>query len=398
MSATTFMSAGGPLAPYAAGYRGWLAGQGYLPGPARRQLRLFAHLSGWLAVSGAGADALAGECLVEYAAVRRADGQFLYSARALAPLLRYLRELGVLPEVAARGPEGPLGDVLAAFHRYLAEERGLARFTTARYEYWARRFLSRPGGLLPGQLRAADVHGFVAASCRELSVPAAKQMVSALRALLQFLHVSGVTGRELAGAVPGVPGWSLSHLPKGLRPAEVAGLLGVCDRTTRTGVRDYAVLCLLSRLGLRAGEIAALCLEDVDWRRGELLVRGKGRREERLPLPADAGAALAGYVRSGRPAGQRRELFLRVRAPGGPLGRSGVSAIVVRAGRAAGIAGAGAHRLRHSVATELLGQGATLAEVGQVLRHSSASSTAIYAKVDRLALAGLGLPWPGSAS
>jgi site-specific recombinase XerD len=316
MSATTFMSAGGPLVPYAAGYRQWLAGQGYLPGPVRRQLRLFAHLSGWLAVSGAGMDALAGERLAEYAAVRRADGQFLYSARALAPLLRYLRELGVLPEVAA--------------------------------------------------------------SCRELSVPAAKQMVSALRALLRFLHVSGVTGRELAGAVPGVPGWSLSHLPKGLRPAEVAGLLGVCDRTARTGLRDYAVLCLLSRLGLRAGEIAALSLQDVDWRQGELLVRGKGRREERLPLPADVGAALAGYVRSGRPAGQR-ELFLRVRAPSGPLGRSGVSAIVVRAGRAAGIAGAGAHRLRHSVATDLLGQGATLAEVGQVLRHSSASSTAIYA-------------------
>ena len=203
MSETSLVPVGGPLAPYASGYGEWLAGQGYLPGPVRRQLRLFAHLSCWLAVSGAGVDALAGEWLAEYAAVRRAEGLFLYSARALAPLLRYLREREVLPEAMAYGPAGPLGDLLAAFHRYLAEERGLTRFTTARYEYWAGRFLARLGGLLPGQLRAADVHGFVAASCRELSVPAAKQMVSGLRALLRFLHVSGVTGAELAGAVPG---------------------------------------------------------------------------------------------------------------------------------------------------------------------------------------------------
>ena len=394
----TLVPGGGPLGPYAAGYREWLAGRGYLPGQVGRQLRLFADISRWLAESGAGTDALTGDGLAEYAGVRRAGGQFLYSARALIPLLRYLRELGVIPAAAPRGPEGAVGEMLAGFGRYLAEERGLSGFTAGRYEYWARRFLAQPGGLPPGQLRAADVHRFVAASCRELSVPAAKQMVSALRALLRFWHVSGVTGQELAGAVPGVPGWSMSHLPEGLTPGEVAGLLGACDRTTGKGRRDYAVLCLLSRLGLRAGEIAVLCLEDVDWHRGELVVRGKDRRQERLPLPADVGAALAAYLRSGRPAGRHRELFLRVQAPRGPLSRSGVSAIAVRAGRAAGIAGAGAHRLRHSVATELLGQGATLAEVGQVLRHASASSTAIYAKVDRLALAGLARPWPGSAS
>jgi integrase/recombinase XerD len=392
------VSGGGPLGSYAAGYRQWLAGEGCLPGPARRQVRLLAHLSWWLAESGTGAGALTGERVAEFAGVRRAEGQFLYSVQALVPLLRYLRGLGVVPETAARAPEGPVEEMLAAFCCYLAEERGLARFTVGRYEYWAALFLSRAGGRPPGLLRAADVHGFVAASCRELSVPAAKQMVSGLRALLRFLHVSGITGGELAGAVPGVAGWSVRHLPRGLRPGEVAGLLQACDRTAPAGLRDYAVLCLLSRLGLRAGEVAALCLEDMDWHRGELVIRGKGRREERLPLPADVGAAVAAYLCSGRPAGARRELFVRVRAPGGPLSPAAVGAIVVRAGRAAGISGAGAHRLRHSAATGLLGQGATLAEVGQVLRHASASSTAIYAKVDRLALAGLARPWPGSAS
>src|SRR2546421_742264 len=243
---------------------------------------------------------------------------------------------------------------------------------------------------------AADVHHFVLKATRELSVPAAKQLVSALRALLRFLQVSGITDRDLLGAVPGVAGWSMAHLPRGLDRDEVRRLLGSPDRSTAVGMRDYAVLLVLCRLGLRAGEVARLRLDDVDWCRGELLVAGKGSRLERLPLPHDVGAALATYLHRGRPRDEaRRALFLRVRAPRGGLNRGGVGAIVARAGRAAGIEAAGAHRLRHSVSTELLRAGSSLTEGGQGLRHARVSSTAIYAKVDRLRLGELARPWPG---
>lgn len=268
-----------------------------------------------------------------------------------------------------------------------------------RYQYWATRFLGGRGDATAiAGLRARDVHAFVLQATRQLSVPAAKQLVSSLRALLRFLHVSGVVDRDLLGAVPGVRTYSLSHLPRGLNPDEVSRLLAAPKRSEAKGLRDYAVLVMLARLGLRAGELAALELDDIDWRRGELTVRGKGRRVERLPLPADVGEALATYLRAARPSDGSRALFLTVQAPRRPLGRGGVGSIVVRAGRAAGIERAGAHRLRHSVATELLRAGASLNEVGQVLRHASAASTAIYAKVDDATLVELARPWPGRTS
>jgi site-specific recombinase XerD len=179
----------------------------------------------------------------------------------------------------------------------------------------------------------------------------------------------------------------------------VSRLLASCDRGTPGGRRDYAILTVLARLGLRAGEVAGLELDDLDWRGGEIIVRGKGNRAERLPLPADVGEAVAGYLRAGRPAtAAGRTVFVRVKAPRRALTKGGVTQVVAAAGRRAGLGPLSAHRLRHTVATELLRAGAPLAEIGQLLRHRSALTTAIYAKVDRDALRTIARAWPGGAA
>jgi integrase/recombinase XerD len=219
-----------------------------------------------------------------------------------------------------------------------------------------------------------------------------------LRSLLRYLYVAGDTRVPLEAAVPKVAGWRLTGLPITFGRAEVSRLLASCDRRTTFGRRDYAVLTLLSRLGLRAGEVAALSVDDFDWRAGELVVRGKGRGEERLPLPADVGEAVAGWLRRGRPRCEFATVFTRVRAPHRPLTGAAVSAIVRAACARSGLPELNAHRLRHSAATEMLRAGASLREVGQVLRHASVVTTAIYAKVDRDRLRSLALPWPGAAS
>jgi integrase len=215
---------------------------------------------------------------------------------------------------------------------------------------------------------------------------------------LRFLHVDGEVEQDLAGAVPSVASWRLASLVKALDARSVARLLTSCDRRTRVGRRDFAIVTLLSRLGLRAGELAALQLQDVDWRGGELLVRGKGGRQERLPLPADVGETLARWLERGRPHRASVFVFTRVRAPYGGLSAGAVSQIVRRACQRAGLPIVSAHCLRHTAATEMLRAGGSLTEVGQVLRHRSRDVTSIYAKVDRLALAQVLMPWPGSAA
>ena len=219
----------------------------------------------------------------------------------------------------------------------------------------------------------------------------------ALRSLLGFLYLEGMIDRPLAGAVPSVASWRLSGLPKGLSPAEVAGLLESCDRASVVGRRDLAMLMLLARLGLRAGEVARLELDDIDWRAGEIVVRGKGDRCERLPLPADVGGTITAYLRDGRPkTAQGRAVFVRVRGPQRALTGDGVSAVVAAGARRLGVIYA--HRLRHTVAIDLLRAGSSLVEVGQVLRHRSMLTTAIYAKVDVEALRTIARSWPGGAS
>lgn len=243
------------------------------------------------------------------------------------------------------------------------------------------------------RLSAADVSQFLAGECPRRSVSGARDVIKGLRVLLRYLHIAGLIAAPLQWSLPSVAHRRYRTLPIGLEPAAVRRLLASCDRRRTIGRRDYAVLLLLSRLGLRAGEVAAIRLEDVDWRRGELTVRCKGSRLERVPLPVDVGEALVSYLRR-RPRSEHRELFLCVRAPRGPLSALAVSGIVHRACKRADVPPVNAHRLRHTAATELVRAGASLPEVAELLHHRQLATTAIYAKVDRRALRALARPWP----
>jgi integrase/recombinase XerD len=390
----------GPLAVFAAGFGVHLERSGYRSGAAADQLWLLVAVSRWLAERGLGAADLTAARVEEFSAQRRASGRArLVSPRALGPLLGYLRDLGVAPAAVRSVPLTPVDVLVERYGAYLLERRGLAASTVRDYVGVARVFLSDREAAL-GELALAGLDGaavleFVLRESRRCSVGSAKCMVTRLRALLRFLHVEGEIGQGLAGVVPSVASWRLASLVKALDARSVARLLGSCDRRTRVGRRDFAVLLLLSRLGLRAGEVAALRLSDVDWRAGELLVRGKGGREECLPVPVDVGEALAGWLRRGRPRCECAYLFTRVKAPLGGLSAGGVSMVVRRACQRTGLPAVGAHRLRHTAATEMLRAGGSLTEVGQVLRHRGRDVTSIYAKVDRLALAAVVAPWPG---
>jgi site-specific recombinase XerD len=283
--------------------------------------------------------------------------------------------------------------VLEDYRAYLRGERGLAAVSVSDRMREADRFLAGRAGDAAG-LTAAEVTRYVMAECGRRGPGSAKHLVTGLRSLLRYLYVAGVVPGRLDGAVPAVAGWRGGGLPRALPAGQVAALLGSCDRGTATGRRDFAVLVLLARLGLRAGEVAALELDDIGWRAGELAVRGKGGRQERLPLTADAGEAIAGYLRDGRRAGCGRSVFLRACAPYGAMTAGAVKKVVRRACDRAGVPQAGAHRLRHTAGTAMLRAGASLEEVGQVLRHRAAATTAIYAKVDDTALRALARPWP----
>ena len=389
----------GPLAEYAPGFAVELARVGYRENSKADQLRLLAHLSRWLAGEGLGAVEVTIAVGDEFLAARRAAGYTLWlSRRALVPLLQYLRALGVAPPEPVVD-QSPTEAMIARYREYLTSERGLRASTARCYADLVRPFLCKregsDGALELDDLAAKDVTAFVVTEVPKRQCRSAKLTVTALRSLLGFFHVEGVIADSLAWAVPSVAGSRLAVLPRALGPGQVQQLLVACDRSTELGRRDFAVLTMLARLGLRAGEIAGLQLDDVDWRGGEIIVRGKGDRRECLPLPVDVGRAVAAYLRRGRPTAECRCLFLRVRAPHRALTSGAVSAIVIGAARKAGLPKLGAHRLRHTAATEMLRAGASLPEIGQVLRHRSLLSTAIYAKVDREALRELARPWPG---
>jgi integrase/recombinase XerD len=392
----------GPLERYAAGFVAELVESGYRPNAAAVQLRLLAHLSGWLEREGIDPGELREPELERFRANDLAVVRSLRIADGLVPLLGYLRGLGVVP--AAVEPALSSAELLLDRYRdYLLVERGLTAGTARGYVDCVRSFVSSrargDGEVDLAGLTPQDVLGFVLADCQCRQRRSAKLMVTALRSLLRFLHVEGLIDRPLAPVVPSVAFWRLQGLPRGLDSGQVRALLESCDTDTANGRRDLAILLLLVRLGMRRGEVAALGLDDVDWRAGELLVRGKGSRVERLPLPADVGEALAGYLRDGRPrdAGTRA-VFMRMRAPRAALTPAGVTQVVVAAGRRAGLGEVAPHRLRHTAASELLRRGAPLAEIGQLLRHRTELTTAIYAKVDRDRLRELALPWPGGAS
>ncbi|MBV9197590.1 MAG: tyrosine-type recombinase/integrase [Solirubrobacterales bacterium] len=399
MSSHSGVRVGGPLAVFAAGFVDDLVARGYRPGSAADQVRLMAEVSGWLAERGLGAGDLTVGVAEQFAADRRAGRSRLRSVRALCPMVDYLRAVGVVPPAVAPVPVTPVELLIERYSAYLLQRRGVARSTVRNYVGVARVFLSWRetglGSLELMELDGAAVSEFVLRESRRSSVGSAKCMVTRLRVLLRFLHLEGEIGRDLAGAVPSVASWRLASLVRALDARSVGRLLSSCDRRTRVGSRDFAIVTILSRLGLRAGEVAALRLVDVDWRAGELLIRGKGSRHERLPLPADVGEALAGWLARGRPRCESVFLFTRLRAPHGGLSSGAVSQIVRRACQRAGLPLVGAHRLRHTAATEMLRAGGSLTEVGEVLRHRGRDVTSIYAKVDRLALAAVVQPWPG---
>jgi site-specific recombinase XerD len=293
-------------------------------------------------------------------------------------------------------PSSAQEELVDRYRVYLVEERGLAPKTVIARERTARLFLAEHSGRELRDLDAGDVSGFVTRQCRRLTVRSAERLVNGMRSFLRFALVEGLITVPLAGAVPSVARRTGAGLPRGLDPRQVKALLASCDRRRVIGRRDYAILVLLARLGLRAAEVAALRLDDIDWRAGELVVRGKGRTEERLPLPCDVGEAIAGYLCRGRPPRPEREVFLRVNAPLRGLAPEGVSEVVRAASERSGLGSFGAHRLRHTAGTEMLRAGASLPEVAQVLRHRSVATTTIYAKVDHLALRDLAMAWPGS--
>jgi site-specific recombinase XerD len=315
-------------------------------------------------------------------------------------VLDQLRLSGDIPPPLAKPVEGPLDQALADFRKYLVQERGLSKQTIGGYVPIVRSFLSERfgnGAIRPCDLRQADTNEYLqrrqAAHC-----PATLQgMTAALRSYFTFLHLRGDIHMNLAAAVPAVACWRLSTVPKFLKPDEVRRLLASCDQTTVKGQRDYTILLLLARLGLRAGEVIAMRLDDIDWDAGEMLIRGKGQRHDRLPIPKDVGAALAEYLHRGRPRSSTRHVFVRLNAPHKEfVSSSDISTIVRQLIDRAGLhpASKGAHLLRHSLATNMLQKGASLTEIGEVLRHRCPITTELYSKVAIDALRTLAQPWP----
>ena len=388
----------GPLAPYAAGFESWLSSRAYSPSAAADRLYQFDQLSRWLERHGLHVDELTDEQAARFSASRRAAGVVMWAApHSTVLLLGYLRELEVAPAPTPVLVQGRLEELLADYGGYLSIERGLCDHTVFdAYVPAARLFLSEldcGDELHLARLTAAGVSTFLARECEHRSVSGARDLVCALRSLLRYLHLAGLTATPLVWAVPSVADLRDRSLPRGLEPAAVRRLLSSCDRRRLLGRRDFAILLLLARLGLRAGEVAAITLDDIDWRAGILLVHGKGSREDALPLPTDIGEAIVSYLRR-RPSCECRALFLRVTAPRHGLNRCTVAWVVRAACDRAGLPRVGAHRLRHTAATGMLHAGASLSEIGQVLRHRESKTTAIYAKVDDTALRALTRPWP----
>ncbi|MGA2307308.1 MAG: site-specific integrase [Acidimicrobiales bacterium] len=387
----------GPLAPYAAGFAEELVALGYSKSAAKKQMILLAHLDGWLKARGHEAGEVTADLVEPLFAARRHEGRSnLLTTKSLKPFLGFLRRAGVAepPRVVS---VDPLELMIDRYQLYLAQERGLVEGSVHFYVLVARLFLSERRVIADlVDLGAADVIQLTGRVCEGRGLSSARQAVSALRSLLRWLQMEGWTGPGLDQAVLSVAGWS-PNLPRAIGAGQAAQLLRSCDRRRALGRRDYAILTLLVRLGLRGGEVVGLELDDLDWRRGEILVRGKGRRQDRLPLPSDVGEALAGYLQRGRPQSTSRRFFLRHQAPFVGFSDTGaIRGVLGRACARAGLAYASPHRLRHTTATEMLRAGAPLSEIAQVLRHRSPTTTSLYAKVDNVRLAELARPWPGA--
>ncbi|MEH1130794.1 site-specific integrase [Micromonospora sp. CPCC 206061] len=402
MATVLWVQGEGPLAPFVAGYRRCLEQLGYSSRSVRERIEVVGRLSRWLVLEGLSVAELTPERVEQFLEVWRAAGQQrVPTMRTLVPLFDHLREQRVLAPAPAL-PVTALAQLLGLYSRYLVQDRGLAPLTVLRYLRMAKRFLvrraSQPGGGETGAegLDGAEINGYLLECCSRLVVESAKREAADLRSLLKFLYLQGLTATDLGSAMPPVAGWRDTRLPATMTAAQVTALLEGCDRSRPAGLRDLAVLSLLARLGLRSGEVAALQLGDIDWRAGEILVRGKARRDERLPLTVEAGEAIAAYLRHGRPASRCPKVFLTCYAPFRGIHPRSITRVVYRACRRAGLEPVGGHRLRHALATQMLRQGGDLVEISQVLRHRDLATTSVYAKLDRTALRTVARPWPGT--
>ena len=386
----------GPLEDIAHLFEDELVRRGFTRKSLMNQLRLLAHLSRWMRAQRIDVGELTAGQVEAFLAERRHTHTGLFSRKALGPMLEWLAGEGVIPAAAAGAPVVADPVELVGFEEYLRVERRLAASTIAANMARARRFLTgyAPSGGA-GALTASEVTRALLDEGATRRPGSVKAFGYTLRALLRFFFITGVTSHDLSASTLVIRSPQPSRLPIGASRDEVAALLAGCDRSTRVGLRDYAVLLLLARLGLRAIEVARLRLDDIDWHHGEILVHGKGNREERLPLPAEVGEAVVAYLQEERPAGVGfREVFAAARAPRRPLTREAVGGIVERACDRAGLARFGAHRLRHTLGEQMVAAAVALEGIGQVLRHATALTTAGYARVDVTALRELAQPWP----
>ena len=393
----------GPLAPYIASFSKWAIGQGYARCSLRQRVRIAAGFSRWLAEKSVRLRSVSSRHFVQYLRYRaRRPRVCAGEATALRQLFDFLRDQRAIPpEKMRRIRLSPVEECTQAYSRYLREERVLANATIVNYVPFVRKFLRDcfgSGPVLLSRLRAGDVVRFVQRRAPRLHLRTTKLLTTALRSFLRYGRYCGDIRLDLAAAVPVVANWSMSSVPRAISPDQVLRLLARINRRTAVGRRDYAILLLLARLGLRSSEVVFLELEDIDWKDGSLSVRGKGGRRLQLPLPADVGEAIVAYVRHGRTPSNSRRVFLRAKAPfRGFLGPSAIGSIVRHALLRAGIDAptTGAHQFRHGLATEMLRHGASLSEIGELLGHRSPETTKIYTKVDLEALRTLALPWPG---
>jgi site-specific recombinase XerD len=395
----------GPLAGYIGTFAKWANEQGYSFCSLRRQVLLAACFSRWLGQKGVRVHNISSEHAVQYLRYRSRRVQIHKGdTAALRYLIEFLNRAGVIPtETMAEPRPNPVEQCAGEFERYLRGERVLAEATIINYMPHIRGLLEHrfgDGTVKLSRLCAGDVVGFVQRQAPRLHPKRSKLMTTALRSFLQYVRYRGHVTLDLAAAVPVVPNWSKTGIPRAITREQVQQLLASINRGTAIGRRDYAILLLLARLGLRSSEVVFLDLDDIDWNLGQLTVRGKRGRRTKLPLPPDVGKAIAAYLRCGRPESTSRRVFLRVQAPRrGFQGPSSIGSIVRHSLQRAGIKAPtyGAHQFRHGLATEMLRHGATLGEIGEILGHRHPQTTTIYAKVDINALRTLALPWPGGA-
>ena len=387
----------GPLAGHAAGFAAELHRQGFTPLSVVHQLRLAAHLSRWMQDRTVDLGQLTADRVDEFLMERRTTHTNRYSPRSLRPLLGFLNALAVLPAEAPAAPT-PIELVVAGFERYQVNERGLLPQTAAAQASRVHRFLNRycpPGGL--ADLFTGDVTAALLAEGTNHAVSSVKRLGYTLRSFLRYAFLNGLIDHDLSGASIPIRAHQPSLLPIGITRQQTTALLAACDRDTVVGRRDYAVILLLARLGLRATEVARLHLDDIDWHHGEITVRGKGHRDERMPLPAEVGEALVDYLMRSRPTGapEVRTVFLAARAPRRPMNRVTVSSMIGRVCQHADIEPIGAHLLRHTLGEAMIRAEVPLSAIAQVLRHHDPLTTTNYARVDVERLRGIARPWPG---